>query len=297
MLRRRHAILALALLLALSVDLPAQSQGPSPSPAKPQTSSQDKTDKNQQNATHNQNSADETQILTIKIVGTKPNAADSANQNADASKNNSTDWWMFGATVGIGFIGLLQLIAFIKQAIYMHQSAAEMRNTTKAAEKVSQDQIAHSHHIERAYISGGGMRAMKIHSYSAQNTPIFVPGDDFEFHFNNYGKTAGTLYKSWVWICDESAIPAKPDYTFETWRDQISPGRESRGCLQTRRSQNFQNTGNLWAFLLPHDFRHLPLVGLHLSHQWPAANSEPIAAPNPAYIQEQDESCDDADPL
>jgi hypothetical protein len=133
---------------------------------------------------------------------------------------------MFGATVGIGFIGLLQLIAFIKQAIYMRDSAAEMKKTTAVAIKASDDQIAHSHEIERAYISGGGMRAKEPFDVSANGTVRFRETDQFEFHVNNYGKTPGKVYQLGCGFCEETAIPnGNPAYDTHYVNSWINPGR------------------------------------------------------------------------
>src|ERR1700682_5849539 len=148
----------------------AQSQQPSQGVPQSQTNDQAKTESKQQNLTDSEKRADEIPIATIRILGPKPNAANNTDHHTEESRNYSTDWWMFGATVGIGFIGLLQLIAFIKQASYMAESAKEMKKTTDATVKASLDQIEHSHKIERAYISGGGAPAVIMADLGTERT-------------------------------------------------------------------------------------------------------------------------------
>src|ERR1700739_4780980 len=100
----RRFLVAAILAALVSVSF-AQSQGPSPSASQAQGSGQNKPANDQQTSAANQNPASESPIVTLRILGAKPNAANGAAQHANEGRNNSTDWWMFGATVGIGLIG------------------------------------------------------------------------------------------------------------------------------------------------------------------------------------------------
>jgi hypothetical protein len=222
----------------------AQSQQPSPRIPEAQTSGQTKTDDNQQKPPTNQNPAEESPIVTLRIRGPKPDTASGPGQNTNNGERNSTDWWMFGATVGIGFIGLLQLAAFVVQAIYLAKSATEMQNTTFAAKKASDDQIAYGHQIERAYLSGGGGPQVVLADRGTQTTPGVtgggttkhlgidqIPTGYFQLDINNHGKTRGEIleYGYGFWEADKLAsLPPSPPYRWVYFKDQIGPGTQSR---------------------------------------------------------------------
>ena len=52
---------------------------------------------------------------------------------------------------------------------------------------INRRQLVHSHNVERAYISGGGVRTQRFHSMSANQMPIMVDAGEFQFHINNFG--------------------------------------------------------------------------------------------------------------
>src|SRR5262249_44846174 len=143
----------------------------------------------------------------VKAVEVDPNATIPPKQDMKEIERNSTDWWMFGATIGIGFIGLLQLLAFIRQARYLRIAAQEMHATTQAAKKVAEDQITHSHQVERAYISGGGCPERRKHLRQAdsgtggQIIEVLTLTGSFEVHVNNQGKTAGEIREIALEFC------------------------------------------------------------------------------------------------
>jgi hypothetical protein len=111
--------------------------------------------------------------------------------------------------------GVLAYRAGVKQA----------RATHRATEKSTQSMLERSQLVERAYISGGGVRARELVGISAQGTPIDRDAGKFQFHINNYGKTQGTLYRLGFEFCDEANIPDRPNYKFEHKDNPIDPGR------------------------------------------------------------------------
>jgi hypothetical protein len=244
MLMALRLFLGIAILCASAADSRSQSQGPPASIQKAKNDSQGKPEDNQQNTTKNQSVSDEPPIATIKVFGPKPNATDGANQNTSQNQNYPTDWPMFWATIGIGCIGALQLAAFIKQAIYMRDSAEEMKKTTAAAEKASDDQIAHSHQIERAYISGGGAPQAHIVDLGTETVPGVMGGGRtkhlgvssvatgyFRLDINNHGKTRGEIIEYGYGFCEAdkvSKLPSQPHYRWVYYKDEIGPGTQSR---------------------------------------------------------------------
>jgi hypothetical protein len=139
------------------------------------------------------------------------------------------------------FVFILQLIAFAVQAVYMRRSAAEMRKTTEAAEKVSRDQIAHSHQIERAYISGGGAPEVNLVDLGTETTPgamgggktvslgiAKIPTGSFTLCVNGYGKTPGELWRIGIGFCEADNVPSEPDYRVFDHHDWFGPGTMGR---------------------------------------------------------------------
>jgi hypothetical protein len=88
--------------------------------------------------------------------------------------------------------------------------------------------------VERAYISGGGVRAREPSGISATGAVLFRETGEFEFHINNYGKTPGRLYKLGFAFCDEGAPPATPQYEFVYQREPIDPGRRGEFLRRER---------------------------------------------------------------
>ena len=147
------ALYVLALLFALMPDSFAQSQQQTPANQTPKTEQRTEQDKR----------GTKEQPLTVNIIPTAEQQTEAEKQARDAQLKSIHDEKLIDYTGDLVLVGLvqfavflLQLIAFVVQAIYIRASAEEMRKTTEAAENVAKDQIAHSHKIERAYMSGGG---------------------------------------------------------------------------------------------------------------------------------------------
>jgi hypothetical protein len=175
MLVLRHGLAVLLFVMGTSVSW-AQSQPPIPSAPKTESQGDTKAKSNQQPTPTDQRGTEQAPLV-IKVIGAEPKRENPAAQNTERSERNSTDWWMFGATVGIGFIGLLQLLAFVAQAIYLRKSDAN----------------AQLH--ERAYIFGGGPQR-------GGDYPKWVYGA-----IENDGRTPGFLKQVEWGLCEEEKFP------------------------------------------------------------------------------------------
>jgi hypothetical protein len=99
---------------------------------------------------------------------------------------------------------------------------------TAAYEKAADDQIAHAHQVERAYISGGGA---PIGDRAVTKDGITKAVPLFQLDINNYGKTPGKLLEygiGWCEIDEVPNLPTRPEYEWHFFRDMIQPGRPSR---------------------------------------------------------------------
>lgn len=179
--------------------------------------------------------------VTVNVVPTAEQQTASEKETAEAKIKASREEKLITYTGDLVLVGLvqflvfvLQLIAFVVQATYMRRSAEEMRKTTEAAEKVSRDQIAHSHQIERAYMSCGGVPARRRQDEPGTYGGIvvkFILTGEFEVHVNNHGKTTGEFMQIAIGFCDATNIPLEPTYHPEPFHDWIGPGTQSRPML------------------------------------------------------------------
>jgi hypothetical protein len=231
MLNAARIIFGLTLLLALMPDSFEQSQ-PEPSA--------NQAPKIQKGAAEDKRGTKD-QPLTVNIVPTAEQKTASEKEAAETKLKASREEKLITYTGDLVLVGLvqflvfvLQLIAFVVQAIYMRRSAEEMRKTTEAAERVSRDQIAHSHQIERAYMSCGGVPAKRRQEEPGTYGGIvikFILTGEFEVHVNNHGKTTGEFMRIAIGFCDATNIPLEPTYSPEPFHDWIGPGTQSRPML------------------------------------------------------------------
>jgi hypothetical protein len=261
------------------------SQGLSPNAARAQGGGQDKVESSQQKPAGDQaRPADESPIVTLRILRPKQDSGEGASKNNECRQCISTDWWMFGATVGIGFIGLLQLVAFIVQAIYLAKSAKEMRKTTEASERVSRDQIAHAHQVERAYMSAGGVPERRIDrqfigSLSAgEIRDTLVLTGRFEVHINNHGKTPGELMQIAIGFCDADNIPPEPVYDPQPFHDWIGPGTQSR-AMDWREIPKGQPASAVYGRIYYRDIFERDQFSSFIQRIFPDGSSAPLQAP------------------
>jgi hypothetical protein len=234
------------------------------------------------------------QPLTVNVIPTAEQKAEAEKQAAEAQQKGGADEELISYTGDLVLVGIvqfgvfvLQLIAFIVQAIYIRRSAVEMRKTTEAAEQVSRDQIAHSHKIERAYISGGGARDRIFTYISAANTPVYGPGNDFVFTVNNYGKTAGELREIGYGFCDIGNIPAVPIYERRYFYDWVQPGDRGRTTFQIPIPTDRAATAVYGRFYYRDIFGKNHSCGF-INRIVPNTESVPIPAPSD-YTAERDE--------
>jgi len=299
MLRAHNLVFGFALLLVFAGDLWGQSQQPPPIPAETANENQTKTKEDQTKSGNDQRGTEQSPFV-VKVIGGEPKTENGTNTPKSKDDRNSTDWWMFFATVGIGSIGFLQFIAFVVQAIYMRQSAGEMRKTTEAAQKVSQDQIAHSHKVERAYISGGGAQEIEVVNRGTQTVRTAdgstmtidlgrenIPTGNFVVCVNNYGKTAGELWEVGVGFCDAQNIPEVPIYDRQYRYDWIQPGDRGRPILSIAIPKDRPASAVYGRFFYRDIFGNSHSCGF-INRIARPDESVPILAPA-AYTEERDE--------
>jgi hypothetical protein len=226
-----------------------------------------------------------------------PSVAES--QTGDISKpitntreTNSTDWWMFWATVGIGFIGFLQLVAFVTQAVYLRSAAQEMHATTEAARKVAEDQIAHSHQVERAYISCGGW-GKPVRVQQPDGTISNVMTGQFEVQINNHGKTPGQIRRIAIEFCKAGAAPSVPVYELPEYNqfiahdNWIGPGTQSRDLFPRKPSPDLPDQmivyGRVYYRDIFSDDEHSS--GFFQDFDRQTGDSESIVPPSDVYLK------------
>jgi hypothetical protein len=111
---------------------------------------------------------------------------------------------------------------------------------TWTIKRINDNQLRHSHIVERAYISGGGAPYLETNERIENITGITGgagitrrvietrPTGRFNLCINNYGKTAGELRAFSVHFCDTNKVPANPAYERRYWNDWILPGDRAR---------------------------------------------------------------------
>jgi hypothetical protein len=119
---------------------------------------------------------------------------------------------------------------------------------------INRSQLQHSHQIERAYISGGGVPQMRVRNVQAltldRGANVIESVRDFtgffELHVNNHGKTPGELLELAFGFCESANIPPEPVYEKQYFHDWIAPGTTSRP---------------IWRFAVPEHIAHPVVYG------------------------------------
>jgi hypothetical protein len=156
---------------------------------------------------------------------------------------------------------------------------------------INRSQLKHSHEVERAYISGGGVAAPEAQdisiTYQRADTIVHltkkVIGGTFQLHINNQGKTPGELLKIGLGFCDAATqIPDEPIYDITTYSDWIGPGTQSRPVRSFPIPSDFQSPAVYGRFYYRDIFgrEHSSGFILEITH----AGTQPILAPK-AYTQ------------
>jgi hypothetical protein len=109
---------------------------------------------------------------------------------------------------------------------------------------VNRSQLARSQEVERAYVSGGGLKqvaqfVIKDFDVGPPANASYLPQPDgsfttvvetgyFELHINNHGKTPARLHHAQVGFCDAADPPlVPPDEAIFPLYDNIGPGAQS----------------------------------------------------------------------
>jgi hypothetical protein len=124
------------------------------------------------------------------------------------------------------------------------KQVAAMQSQLADAKAARLEDEKHMREIERAYVSGGGARAIvpmrdeagldQLENASRVSqldgsTILLVPTRQFELHINNHGKTPARLHHIAVGFCDASALQPVPVYELQfPLSDAIGPGQQSR---------------------------------------------------------------------
>jgi hypothetical protein len=156
---------------------------------------------------------------------------------------------------------------------------------TQTLWRATKENILHSHHIERAYISGGGVPETTVLEPPPKTSVVFpgatnIPTLDvpirvltgrFELHVNNYGKTPGELLEIAVGFCEEGKIPPEPAYERKPHHDWIQPGRGHRPITWIDFPEGRP--------IVYGRFYYLDIFGRHHSSGFIQHGSRPIVAP------------------
>jgi hypothetical protein len=244
---------------------------------------------NAEQSAHHEQQDINNQSITVNDISTTEQQAIAEKEAAEAKIKAAHEEQIIAYTGDLVLVGLvqfvvflLQLIAFIVQAIYMRKSAKEMQKTTEAAERVSNDQIAHAHQVERAYLSGGGVlgtevvnQAIPLDYNESRNLDLTsINRPVFELAINNHGKTPGRLLAIGSNVCEGGAIPEIPDYRWKDSFDWIGPGTQSRRYGEIRIPPNLKNP------IVYARFRYRDIFGDEHSCGFIQRGSESIPAPD-----------------
>jgi hypothetical protein len=275
MLKTRHAVFGFAILIASFGDSSAQSQGP------PERSgvSESQPPQAEVGSTQNQTTAEEIAKRQRE------------EQENKAFNENVT---LVIAALTLGAL-ILQWLAFVCQAIFIRRSVTEMGNQTKATIQAARAteystnlMLERSQKIERAYMSGGGMRQQELFDLSANGIPRFRETGNFEFHVNNYGKTPGTLYKLGYGFCEEQDIPSHPTYEFVYRHNPIDPGRRGEPIYRHPIPTELKSPVVYGRFYYKTIFETRHSSGF-IYRILPNRAPESISPPSNDYIKDQDE--------
>lgn len=120
-----------ALLLLLAGVAFAESQGPSPTLGKTESRQpQQQSTSSKEDAAKDQRGT-ESSPLVVKVLNPPKAEPDATKNPQEQEKQPPTDWWMFGVTGVLAGIALLQLGAFIVQAIRLGQTIKTMDATAE----------------------------------------------------------------------------------------------------------------------------------------------------------------------
>jgi hypothetical protein len=199
--------------------------------------------------------------------------------------------------------------------------ARHVRDSVKAAEKLaisSQKNVDLIPEIERAYVSGGGVRQISQSAHLVVNgTPVPpIPPDSvitmgpnntlirifatgrFDIHINNHGKTPSHVYRIQYGFCNANNVPTIPYFRItRKWFDTFGPGDQSRFVVSVPIFSQWPRAAIFGRFYHRDIWGNRRSVGFIYGIPGPGLtpnNSIPIEAPR-AYTQERDEPDDRED--
>ncbi len=102
---------------------------------------------------------------------------------------------------------------------------------------INKSQLAHSHQVERAYISIGGFPEVETIDRGTQTLPGAMgggttvhigtyrrPTGSFQITLTNNGKTPGEILRLGFGFCETNEVPAVPQYNIRDFQKWIGPG-------------------------------------------------------------------------
>jgi hypothetical protein len=164
---------------------------------------------------------------------------------------------------------------------------------TNVIRSINSKQLATTGDVERAYLSGGGAPEIQRIDRGAQTVPGTTGGSTtihlgydlrptgyFRLDINNHGKTRGNILEYGYGFCERDKVnelPAKPDYRWVYYYDQIGPGTQSRPIKRVKipetKSVIFGRYG------------YLDIFGERHSDGFIQDGGTPIAPPHRAYTE------------
>jgi hypothetical protein len=173
---------------------------------------------------------------------------------------------------------------------------------TWTIKRINDRQLAHSHQIERAYVSGGGAPEVEEHDLGTETTQSPMvgigsrtrhlgierrPTGNFVVCVNNYGKTPAELQWVGIGFCDVQNIPEAPTYNFVYRLDRVQPGDRGRPVFNAAIPKGMTVIYGRFYYLDIFGGRHscgfINEIGIERNR------SDPILAPT-AYTEERNES-------
>jgi hypothetical protein len=214
--------------------------------------------------------------------------------NNISKENCSVDEWIVrcAARMSVDWIGADEHVTAI--------STAFIAIFTATIWGINRAQLRHSHQVERAYISGGGVPQTEVIT-TQSSFGSSVPGGlrfivppvrrltgNFDLHVNNYGKTPGELLRYGIGFSDTGALPQHPIYTWNFFRDWIAPGVGSRTLVSIPIPQGLSDPAVYGRFLYRDIFGKCHSSGFTLRLRSDGL-SESISSPSREYTDERDE--------
>jgi hypothetical protein len=107
------------------------------------------------------------------------------------------------------------------------QQARAMQASVELSTSIAASEEKRRKVLDRAYVSGGGARRMRIDFNKATGVKFPKPTNEFEVHVANHGRMTAALKRIRYGFFDPAAeIPPKPTYECIAFRDLIGPGEK-----------------------------------------------------------------------